>query len=565
MYIAINEGIVIINLFYRRKMTMFINPQNIKSIVPGRGNILFVLMITVIAAIPAAVEGRRIDGGPKTGKPSTSFVEGVADISWYSARRDVFTINTVEELAGIAKLVNERNVSFEGKTINLGRDIVINDTANWRDWANNPPARNWIAIGTCPKRFHGTFDGNGHTISGVYIKNPADDQGLFGVVGHHGTVKRLSVTASYIEGMIYVGILAGGAAGVVTECYTSGIVVGDSIVGGLTGVNDGMINSSYATGSVRGRVNVGGFMGESRLGIVANNHSSSAVSGDSIIGGFVGVNWDGAIHGNFSTGKVTGSASFGGFAGRSYNGMMRNNYYDRTTSGQRDSGRGAGKTTAEMRRAGFVDSLNAVSGILLINAWVRNTGGYPALSDRVADTAGIDRYFASGKGTEDNPYIINTKKQLEDFAMLVNLGVSFSGKHIKLGRNIALNNTTNWQKWATAPPAYTWTPIGIEACIEACANRNRFDGTFDGGGHIVSGAYVDNPRRNGIALFGVISKDATIKNIGVTASYFRGPNTVGGLVGYNAGKIINSYSTAVVAAEETGGDTSCRRGYLGIS
>jgi hypothetical protein len=420
------------------------------------------IAVIVAAAITVGCGGKTSANiGQAPDKPAAVFWSGETDISWYSYEKDEFVINTAEELAGLAALVNKGCLTFQDKTITLGRDIIINDTANWLDWANNPPAHQWIAIGTDDDRFHGIFNGNGHTVSGVYIKNPEDDQGLFGVIGFHGRVSRLNVTASYIEGGDYVGILAGGSAGVIAGCSTSGIVAGDSIVGGFTGVNDGAINSSYAAGSVKGRIHVGRFMGANRRGIALGNHSSVVVSGGHIAGEFAGVNWGGI------------------------------------TSG------------------------------------------------KIADTAGgIDRFFASGEGTGKDPYIISTKEQLENFSMLVNMGLRFSGGYIKLGQSIALNDTANWRQWAAEPPDYVWVPAGVPI--------HPFDGTFDGGGHTVRGVYANDPQRNFIGLFGVISGNATIKNIGVIASYVRGSGAVGGLVGsngniwYNGGRIIDSYSTAIV-------------------
>ncbi|MCL2268033.1 MAG: hypothetical protein FWC23_02420 [Chitinispirillia bacterium] len=467
----------------------------------------------------------------------------IPDTKWYDRSKETFTINTASELAGLAKLVNKDSVLFRWKVINLGRDIVINDTANWREWGSNPPALKWTAIGTDSKRFQGTFNGNGYTVSGVYIKTEEGGQGLFGVIGYHGTVKKLSVTASYVEGKKYAGILAGGSFGWIKECRVYGIAVGDSIVGGLVGVNDGMLKSSSASGSVKGRINVGGLMGASRGGAALGSHSSAAVSGDTVSGGFIGANWGGMIRGNFSTGKVSGGADAGGFAGRSYGGFMRDNYYDRKASGQVDTGKGEGMAASKMRSRKFVNNLNVIAGLSSANMWVRSRKKYPAISDSPAANAG--GYFAGGNGSEGGPYIILTKKQLEDFSMLVNSGERFSGRHIKLAQNIALNDTTGWQNWADDPPAHIWVPAGILV--------SPFNGTFDGGGHAVSGVYVNNPRGSFVGLFGVISNGAVIKNLGVSASYIRGLGAVGGLVGgngssiYSGGNITGCYSAATVA------------------
>ncbi|MCL2218516.1 MAG: hypothetical protein FWC23_01290 [Chitinispirillia bacterium] len=460
-----------------------------------------------------------------------------ADISWYSGNADTFTINTGKELAGFAKLVNDNSERFKGKTIMLGRDITINDTADWRSWANNPPAHSWTPIGIEAHQFYGTFDGNGHTISGLYISSTDKGQGLFGFITNYGTITRLNITASYVKGANYTGILAGINYGVITECNTAGVVIGQDIAGGLVGLNCRLVSGCHASGSVTGDTEVGGLIGRIDLGsAAAGNSSSAAVSGDDIAGGLIGAALAGSVAGNFSTGKVTAKTNAGGFMGHMYNGIMRNNYYDMETSGQSDTGKGAGKTTAGMQSKKTVDSLNLIAGVLSANAWVHSDGKYPARSGKTANAVDAARYFASGRGTERHPYIINTKEYLENLAMLVNIGVSFEGRYIKLGQAIALNDTANWQNWPDEPPIYNWTPIGISPA-------NSFGGTFDGGGYTVSGIYYISLIKSGVGLFAVTSNAATIKNLGVTASYIRGDGSVGGLVGFNRGRIINCYAS----------------------
>jgi hypothetical protein len=241
----------------------------------------------------------------------------------------------------------------------------------------------------------------------------------------------------------------------------------------------------------------------------------------------------GAVSNSFSAGNATGTSDVGGLVG--YNsGMVSNSYYDKETN-QNDDGKGFGKTTAEMQSKEFVDSLNYYAGILSnssfpIKAWVYSAGEYPVLSDNAVLITSIDGFFASGKGTETNPYIVNTKKQLEDFSWLVNSGIGFSDKHIKLSTHIALNDTANWRNWKNYPPDYEWKPIGISS---------SFKGTFDGNGFTVSGIY-------GSGLFGVVDSSGNIKNLGVVASYIKGESRGGGLAEENYGLISYSYSLCVV-------------------
>jgi hypothetical protein len=156
--------------------------------------------------------------------------------AWYCDTKTEFTLNTPEELAGLAKLVNAGN-SFMGKTIMLGQDITINSKKN-----------SWEPIGTVIKTaneenhktpFSGTFDGKGFKVSGIYINSAEYDrfQGLFGYTSSNTIIKNLGVTDSRIKGDIYANGLVGWNNGIIIDCYASASVEGVINVGGLVGGN----------------------------------------------------------------------------------------------------------------------------------------------------------------------------------------------------------------------------------------------------------------------------------------------------------------------------------------
>ncbi|MDR3001123.1 MAG: hypothetical protein LBU89_07650, partial [Fibromonadaceae bacterium] len=427
----------------------------------------------------------------------------LADTDWYDASGTEFTIKTAEQLAGLAKLVGEGN-NFASITIKLGQNIMLNDTTGWTNWGDDLPPANlklWIPIGgigqTGPAySFNGTFDGNGFVVSGVYIKNGSVYAGLFGHAGYGVIIKNLGVIASYID------------------AYSN--------TGGLVGSNRGSVSNSYFIGTVMGTDNIGGLVG-SNLGVINNGYSVGKVTGTSNVGCLVGS-------------KISFSIEI-------------NSYYNKTICDQNDEDKGVGKTTEEMQRKAFADSLNFFAGILSANAWVYSADKYPTLSQASAQ-ADISGFFEGGNGTEANPYIISTKKQLEDFSWLVNSGAHFSSEFLKLGRDIMLNDTANWQNWANEQPANKWIPIGTVKYDNSSTSvvGNMFNGTFDGDGFVISGVYI-----NGFdyyqGLFGRLNTGSTIKNIGVAASYIKGYRQIGGLVGSNLGTISNSYFTGMVTAE----------------
>jgi len=524
---------------------------------------------------------------------------GTTDISWYNEEKSEFTIVTAEQLAGLAELLNAGN-NFEGKTIKLERNIMLNDTTNWKNWKNEHPANKWNS-----SPFNGTFDGNGFVISGIFIyieekeripisnffwiTERAPITGLFSFA--RGEIKNLGITASYIENRGWynndtynawggTGLLAGVNNGTISNSYAYGwIAAGADAVGGLVGKNaGGIIDNSHFVGTVKGTYMVGGLVGDNHLGgtiinsyssgtveaawrvgglvgnigevdhgfggedyrvsIINNCYTTSSVKGNSNAGGFAGSSHGGVISNSYSIGKVTGGGAFVGEWRRG--GSITNSYYNSDINEQGKSGAGTHKTTAEMKSKEFADKLNFDASISKMNAWVYSEGNYPILSDDIIEIY-IGTFFASGDGTEANPYIINTKKQLEDFSMIANIGVNFTKKHIKLGQDIDLGGTEEDQ----------WISIGKVGSL--------FNGTFDGNGFMVSKVYIKSRDYNqgfyNQGFFAAIDSAATIKNLRVVDSYIEGTSNTGGLVGYSAnGTISNShYAGDVIGRDRVGG------------
>ena len=161
-----------------------------------------------------------------------------ADTSWYVHETESeYHITTAEQLAGLAKLVNDKtaSVSFKGKTIYLDNDLNLSGY-QWTPIGNG---------GNFGRYFAGTFDGQYHKIMNLYHHYTGDElirNGLFGVVSDGGTLKNLLVIDADIasnDGSLLAGILADWVdGGTVENCYTSGKIennVGDKFVGGLIG------------------------------------------------------------------------------------------------------------------------------------------------------------------------------------------------------------------------------------------------------------------------------------------------------------------------------------------
>ena len=167
-------------------------------------------------------------------------------------------------------------------------------------------------------QFCGSFDGQGHIINHLSIEGK-HYLGLIGRCSSMAVISNLGLEEIDVNGVgHYVGGLVGrSSSGVITSCYSTGIVNGQGYVGGLIGSNkDGCITSSYSIGSVNGFYGnyVGGLVGQNS-GTITLSYSTGTVSGDTFVGGLVGRN-SGTIMSSYSTESVNGTGGVGGLVGR---------------------------------------------------------------------------------------------------------------------------------------------------------------------------------------------------------------------------------------------------------
>ena len=195
-----------------------------------------------------------------------------------ATQNDPLVITTAAQLAEIADLVNrgrlERFIFNDSNAtvyLKLGNDIDL--SLYGMNWNNG---KRWIPIGTYANPFKGHFDGNGKTITGLYIN---DDTlmyaGLFGAV-RSGNIQALALESVHISGNDYTGGVAGGVFenSVIKNCYSSATVSGTSKAGGVAGfVENSTMESCYSTGEVKCSESTGiagGVAGEVKNGTVKN-------------------------------------------------------------------------------------------------------------------------------------------------------------------------------------------------------------------------------------------------------------------------------------------------------
>ena len=242
-----------------------------------------------------------------------------------------YQIGTAEELYCFAQQVNSGSTGISAV---LTADITINENVlNTDGTLNGTPTYTWTPIGEYgedgEKAYTGTFDGDGHTISGLYYDGSGNYVGLFGYVGSGGQVENVSVVDSYIGNNYSCGFTGGvcgyNNGGTITNCYNTGTVKGSYYTGGVCAANSGMIMNCYNTGSVTGSVtgsgtytSVGGVCGGNNdRGTITNCYNTGDVTGDSLVGGVCGYN-GGTIKNCYNTGTVTSNGNVGGVCGYNY-------------------------------------------------------------------------------------------------------------------------------------------------------------------------------------------------------------------------------------------------------
>ena len=177
--------------------------------------------------------------------------------------QDTIHIASVEDLLKLSEACKYDAYSRE-KTVVLDGDIDLTGT-------------DYVPIPT----FGGTFDGQGHTISGLSLDGNGTHMGLFRYVQEGGTVKNLKVTGNVDSAgaMSEIGAIVGTNMGAITGCTFTGTISGASNVGGIAGTNEstGMIYNCKAEGYVAGDHYVGGIVGQN-LGTVSYCSNTAGVN-----------------------------------------------------------------------------------------------------------------------------------------------------------------------------------------------------------------------------------------------------------------------------------------------
>ena len=314
-----------------------------------------------------------------------------------------YTVTSAEGLKNIAKLVNDGNTGID---ITLTGNITLTG--------------DWTPIGTSiSNAYKGTFDGGGHTITGLTVTTSDQYAGLFGYIGSGGKVKdvtleNVQITNDNSSG--YAGGVAGDSWGTIENCSVSGSVSGTTFAGGVVGSQwGGSITGCNSSATVKGVIFAGGIAGETNSGAsLTGCYATGDVTvendgtNNSHAGGVVGYNGGGTLTACYATGSVTGSGSGTIYAG----GVMGTNDFGTLTACYHANGTVScpGGTTGGVAGRNY-KGLMSYGGIITACYWGDNgqeqgigedqvgTGGTTQVTDGDWQTA-VDAMNAalSGKG-----------------------------------------------------------------------------------------------------------------------------------------------------------------------
>ena len=232
-----------------------------------------------------------------------------------------FVLKTAEHLAWFRDYVNEGHPSACAKIADDVKEIDMSTICHKADTEKQVAELSWTPIGNFGNKYQGTFDGNGKTISNLYINATSDYTGFFGYA-EKGSIKNITFNNAKVNSSgDYTGILAGYEE----YCFIENIktlancsVIGKGKVGGIAGYALGNISNCENHAMVNGTSTVGGIIGcyRSSANSITSCANYGAVTGtESSVGGMVGFFGSGIIQNSANYGNIMGTYSVGNLIG----------------------------------------------------------------------------------------------------------------------------------------------------------------------------------------------------------------------------------------------------------
>ena len=445
---------------------------------------------------------------------------------------------------------------------------------------------------TVGKNFNGSFEGNGHTISGLYLSSGNIGLGLFGFTGAGSSIQNLKLANSYFcgtsTGYVELGAIAGRGLGNVSNVYVSNDVYMDChgyYCGGIVGRNPFGANKVYSKCWFAGNIDMqatgrqgGGILGSIGIATLSMNEclftgtitTANNTAGPQV-GGLIGqVSAAVSLTDCLSGGKVTSTGSpntYGSVFGYTAAvAISLTDVYEADDdcpyvigkNGDKGTKTGSIITRDRYSLLGYGGYYELGSVFDFTNTWIAVQGSVPQLKgwgQTALDlTAGSIDTTWSGAGTSESPYLITSVNELFGLATMAK-STDYTGTYFKLTQSLAVNSgdSDTWNKNVSGIQ-YPWTPIGRNTATP-------FSGIFDGNNCTISGLYTDSKTGAWIGLFGKTGTGFAVRNVALTNSYLScgtgvsGIAYIGSIVGECYGSVDNVYSDATIvsAGKDCGG------------
>ena len=241
-----------------------------------------------------------------------------------------YIITKAEELKWFCDEVNGGNKKICAKIADNVEVIDLKDFCHAADASKKIDEQSWVPIGNSNKLYQGTFDGNGKTITNLYINASQVNMGLFGYT-YGGTIKNLTFEyANVTNTNNYAGVLVGKASGGSTlqniKISNTCQIKGGQYTGGIAGYLDGNAYNCVNCATVQGIQYIGGLCGYSRTGnsMTACANYGNVTASSLRVGGLVGYFSGGTIQDCANYGDVKGTDHVAGMAGYVKNGKIQN-------------------------------------------------------------------------------------------------------------------------------------------------------------------------------------------------------------------------------------------------
>ena len=255
--------------------------------------------------------------------PELTLPESGVDTSWYDPLGSEFVLLDAADLLGFAYIVAAEDYFFEGKTVKLGADIDLNPGFDADAEEILAPDNLWPICNAGRDRFAGTFDGQGHTISGLYMFSDTERAGIFGVTGdgHSAIVRNLKLVNSYVESnQDGVGAIFGTSFGAVyneiSNVYADVNIKCNATKGGMLGVGGLIGGATWNNADVyQLKIDNCVYAGDITVSFTENAYTQSGLPCGVSVGGIVGFHNATSLVGDIVTANITNTAFYGKIKG----------------------------------------------------------------------------------------------------------------------------------------------------------------------------------------------------------------------------------------------------------